>query len=457
MRWQALRPIARLGGVAAACVVVSTNPLLAQATAAQSRRPKPPSRIERLEAWLVASEGHEPGRADEPTRLFDSWRVDDFEWLQVDINVVLLLMDDPKLETFFEKAEGRRPQRQVFFSGFELKQLRTFAKAAAARGGDDTSVSVEERLVRNRNHLLKRGAILHTDVAILEQISGRIRPSRPDSGAREVTLYLPDGRQTGLGDDVGHREIARTMLDKIAPEPARDEMVRRWYIVTAAYWQGVFQLMPSHFTHALRLFPNDPDVLFLAGCLHESLAQPRIQEVMQTAAIPTGLTFDISSTRAELRDAEGLFRQALKARPDFVEARIHLGRVLGRRGQHAEAATLLRKAASTAKDRLLQYYAELFLGGEVEALGDRDEARVSYARAAALFPRAQSPQLALSLLSARDGNHAAAVGTIAPVLALPADTGERNDPWWTYHVSPGRTAQADLDDLYSRFLAEDRQ
>src|SRR5262249_19885711 len=152
--------------------------------------------------------------------------------------------------------------------------------------------------------------------------------------------------------------------DKVVPEAARDEFVRRWYRASAAYLAALGQLMPMHFTRGFRLFPDDADLLFFAGCLHESLAEPRIQEAMQSAAIPSDVRFDVSSRRAELREAESLFRKALKAKPEYVEARIHLGRVLGIRGEHAEAETLLRKAAADAKEPLLQYYAELFLGAE---------------------------------------------------------------------------------------------
>lgn len=39
---------------------------------------------------------------------------------------------------------------------------------------------------------------------------------------------------------------------------------------------------------------------------------------------------------------------------------IHLGRVLGLRGEHAETEELLRRAVADTKEPLLQYYANLF-------------------------------------------------------------------------------------------------
>ena len=439
---------------------------------------KPPSRIERLQAWLAASERHTPGNADDLAGLFDAWRPEDFEWLSIDVNVVLGLMGDPKLETFFRmpegappspftagtRVEGRSTPIQVLYSRAELTQLRAIAKAAAARRGEDPGIDPQDRFARNKNRILKRGALLHTDAAMLALSGARPAASRPDSPLREITLFLPDGRQSGMGDDVGHWEIASRLLDKVTPDPARDGMVRSWYIATAAFLQSQAQLSPLHFTRALHLFEHDADILFLAGCLHEALAEPRVQVVMQRAAIPRGVTFAVSSARVELRQAEGFFRKALDANPDLAEARIHLGRVLGLRGQRADAPAELRRAVSTVQDPLLLYYAELFLGDEAESLGDRDRARASYNRAAALYPRAQSPLLAISQLAKRDGNRDAARAAIDQLLTLSAESAggnpgnnDRDDPWWTYGRSPGRTANALLADMRREFLNEDRR
>jgi hypothetical protein len=71
-----------------------------------------------------------------------------------------------------------------------------------------------------------------------------------------------------------------------------------------------------------------------------------------------------------------------------------------------------------------------------------------------LYPEAQSPRLALSLLSALDGRHDDALATMAVVLGLPGE--RRNDPWWTYYNSQGRNAPEALGAVYMSFLNEDR-
>ena len=151
--------------------------------------------------------------------------------------------------------------------------------------------------------------------------------------------------------------------------------------------QSTLQIHPSHLARALQLFPADADLLFFNGCHHETLATPELQRMSRT--LPRELNGTIGSERSELRQAETFFRRALATTPNFAEARIRLGRVLGLQGRHAEAVDQLRAAPPT--DPLLAYYAAMFLGAEVEALGRSAEARGWYERAAALYPSAQSP------------------------------------------------------------------
>src|SRR5262249_12355491 len=161
----------------------------------------------------------------------------------------------------------------------------------------------------------------------------------------------------------------------------------------------------------LRLFPTDPEFLFQKACLHEALASPPVQSVIRTATIPPGVDIGVRSERSELETAERLLRQALTQDPTFAEARLRLHRVLARlrrggalarSGRHAAAAAELRQLSDDDLAPLEnRYFWALFLGAEEEALGRRDEARAAYAHAAELFPKAQSPQIALSHL-ARD-------------------------------------------------------
>jgi tetratricopeptide (TPR) repeat protein len=237
---------------------------------------------------------------------------------------------------------------------------------------------------------------------------------------------------------------------KTTPDPGADDTVRRWYLAGCAYMARLRRIDPAHFTRALELFSNDPDVLFFAAAAHEGFAGVRTQSVMRTMNVPRGVTFDVQSEGAELRLAEQLYKRALERNPNLVEARIRLGRVLGLRGRHEEALEQLRQGES-ATDPLLQFYAHLFQGAEFEALGNGAEARRSYERAAALHPTAQSPLFGLSRVADEAGDRVAARELIGRLLKLPPADSDRADPWWVYEFGYARVVDRLLAELRQRF------
>ena len=102
----------------------------------------------------------------------------------------------------------------------------------------------------------------------------------------------------------------------------------------------------------------------------------------------------------------------------------------------------------------MQYDGSLFTGDAAEALGRMDEARAAYERAAALYPMAHAPRLALSQLAARAGDTIAASQTLELVLSGSPDPAPDDDPFWTYHEAVGRDAEALLAEAYRALTAE---
>jgi len=116
----------------------------------------------------------------------------------------------------------------------------------------------------------------------------------------------------------------------------------------------------------------------------------------------------------------------------------------------------LERVVPALSDERLRYYAHLFLGEELAALGRRDGARSSFERAAALFASAQSPRLALSLLARRSGDRRGAQEAIRDVLRLPADESRRPDPWWQYDAPLQNEAEARLAELHAAWPTKER-
>jgi tetratricopeptide (TPR) repeat protein len=175
----------------------------------------------------------------------------------------------------------------------------------------------------------------------------------------------------------------------------------------------------AHLNAARFVFPSDPVIAFISGCLHEALSAPDLQMAGQYYARAGGRGGTIDSAEKNLDEATTYFRRAVEFDPDFVEARIHLGRVLRLQSHHDQSANELRRAIASAEDPLLAYFGHLFLADTEQARGHDDVARESALRAAGLFPRAQSPHLALAYLARRRGEREAAEraleGCVEPV------------------------------------------
>jgi tetratricopeptide (TPR) repeat protein len=297
---------------------------------------------------------------------------------------------------------------------------------------------------RVTSDLMKRGALLHADIAIARRtMMGYDLPLEPAGG-----YLVGDGEHLGAMGRTIHWSFARQLLDLVRPNPRDDEDVRLWYRATSAFlqaWHDYIEFQP-HLLRARAIFPNDAVFVLYAGTMHESFGEPRYQMaeveppttsevgmrggglVRQPSSQPVKL---VRSANEERGMAQDILRQALRLDGSLHEARIRIGRLTGLRGAHREAVDELRVALASPLPDTLEYWAQIFLGRSEQALGRRDEARTAYERAAALFPGAQSPRIALGQLAMETGSRAAAIASL-DVLTLPPDTMQRYDPWAHY-------------------------
>jgi hypothetical protein len=129
--------------------------------------------------------------------------------------------------------------------------------------------------------------------------------------------------------------------------------------------------------------------------------------------------------------------------------------VLDLLGKHAEAAAELRKGIGGLTDRQMLYYGGMFLGAAEEGLGNRDAARVAFEQAAELFPRAQSPLLALSQLARRYADRGGALRAMDRLFALEEEERDlQDDPWWSYYLAQARDADDLLEAMRRPYLSE---
>jgi tetratricopeptide (TPR) repeat protein len=293
------------------------------------------------------------------------------------------------------------------------------------------------------NDILKRGALLHTDVALRAPPILTWAANGDYLPLQRTIVQVTDGQQAGLEARVDHLDMARRLLELVTPDPRgdlratpeRDQSVRIWYRATMAALLDLGQLDITHTATALQLLPGESAVLLLAGAHHEALASRQYQSAVATRTL--GGVAVVGSEQDELRRAEELFRRALSADPEYLEARLRVGQVIGRLGRHAEALVELR-AASAVVDPVLGYYAQMLIGREEDALRNVASARAAYERAVALIARAQAPRLALSEIEMRNGNRAAAQRWLDDALSI--GSAPFADPWASYSWSAGRSA-----------------
>jgi len=443
--------------------------------------------IDRVHDWLEAIGDHAPGASDTALTSVASWPQRDVQTLWINVTVLITLMDEVRAPGFTATVGGLtlgrgranvftiqpegKPAKEIRYNPVQLRRLKLYACAAVAAVVCPETLKPDERPLGldrlttaaraarksgDSNFVLRRGAMLHADIAMSGEAERPFERESTSPAPRQMRLNILDGT---AADDVEigiHWIMGRLLLDDVIPAgerkpaPGRDAMVRDWYRATAAWMQDRESHDPAHLDRARALFPRDADILFLSGCQREAFAAPRIHGAVAGATLMPGYSFDIGSDRAELRRAEEYFRRALTARPDFGEARLRLGRVLLLRGQGPEASIELHRAAESAgvaADDQLLYYAHLLGGAAYEAIRRFDVARASYMKAAELYPAAQSPLLALSELATRRGERMAALRELQLVFALPQYAPERDDPWWQYFTSQVRDADALVEKL----------
>jgi hypothetical protein len=402
--------------LAIAAVLLTTGAVgLAQAPARLVERPG--GSVARAVEWLDAVLTHVPGEQDAALRRVAGWSSEAVRHLEVEVTAIRRLMRNPNTSGFFLPIDfDRRGGTEIRYSGRDRTELKEAAERAIRNGLDGADLAA-------------RGVLLHTDIAVLADGSGRV-------------LRHADGQRVDFDDDaVDHWRATRIFAGMIEKKDARFADLVLWSRASLAWLIAVQQWNAAHVRHAVDRYGDDADVRFLAGALHEMLAGARTQALVQGGGLPVNFEPRVGSRDAELADAGALFTRAIDLNPRHAEARLHYGRVLTLTGRAAAAVSELRRAAGEAQEPEQRYFAHMFLGAALEAVGPTAAAGDAYRAAAALFPQAQAPRLALSHLAYSTGQRGEAAAAIEPLLALPAGDDDRLDPWWAYLESPGRHAQ----------------
>jgi tetratricopeptide (TPR) repeat protein len=325
---------------------------------------------------------------------------------------------------------------------------------------DQVEIFLPQALAAIDAPTLIRALSMHTDIALAQQAT----MARPVVGSRTAVVLL-DGRPL---DQISRSQQWRLCWRLAAGLARRDRgpAVASWFRATGAVLQQLADcdLLRHHLDVALALFPQDAVIALYAGTLHQTFADPRVQQYMarrRVSPVPAHVRmigegpgfFGSPSLRqaqdgrlrvggegsapalpeatdVELARARDLFRRPLQLDPSLHEARIRLAHVLGDLGEHAQAVATARPALATTLVPFFEFYAAVILGRSEEHLGHYAAAGDAYARAAARFPGSESAELGRSRIALAQGRAGDAVAIAIGVVGPESD--EHADPWASY-------------------------
>ena len=409
-----------------------------------------------IQEWVASVSHHSPGSRDAAVAAVWAWTPEIRAQLPLELFERVLL--DRGLTTLSPTLEERR-----------IAQLAT-----------------DTRQTLGANEFFKRAAVLHTDAALLAppaSIESRgMGSTKGGVGAADsvTAVRLPvaqDGAYVGLILVDWNWRFARGLLDLLTPRPAADPFLGVWYHATTAHMlsQGRYAEAGAHLEHAAALLPNDPRIVFDRACLSEALGLPLSQRLLtmdqlillrepgfrkpSPFASPASRGQDVWSTPEGFvipteeqanAAAERLLRRTVQLDAAMLEAWVRLARLVDLRGRHQEADVALNRvfgSRSVLADSSVVFYAHLFAARANRAMGRLDVAKEHVQSALQLFPNAQSALLAASQLALLRADWLSAVGPMRRLSALPGEDGLRTDPWWDYHLGPGRDADRLLRDM----------
>jgi hypothetical protein len=134
-------------------------------------------RIGRLEQWFSAIASHRPGAVDEQVRLVNTWNQEQLRQIWIDVSTIVSLVREPDVSLFYvnepstRSGPGQQGQlsslatsrsTQVLYTVGELRRIRALVKRVSPTGQPGPE-----------NDIVKRGALLHADIALLTPVASR--------------------------------------------------------------------------------------------------------------------------------------------------------------------------------------------------------------------------------------------------------------------------------------------
>jgi tetratricopeptide (TPR) repeat protein len=248
---------------------------------------------------------------------------------------------------------------------------------------------------------------------------------------------------------ISSRQFVTNRPEPIGANPDHDAFEILWHKTVVGLLQWGMEDMATPYLDALapRVNPsrvsadghprlNDTRFVLQRAQIAEQRIMPG--SIAQIRRLPSA-PFAIGSQPAPVRNlVDEAIRQLTDAAkyPDIAdEAQVRKAVVLLRLGRAKEALPLAEHVYGRAADPVVNYFATLVQGRILEALDRPDDAAEAYKRALLLYPRAQSPLVAMAALRLKQNLRADSLEWASRARTTAA---EANDPWWDYWMGDFR-------------------
>jgi len=242
----------------------------------------------------------------------------------------------------------------------------------------------------------------------------------------ETELAMTQAKRSRWEDADSHFEEAWQISLLIEPPLRRLRFQRDWLLAAGLFnHQLIFVNLAeeafaraARFLHnAVRLYPDDLDVLLAAGSLLDWSGSLR------------------GGDPSHLKQAEELYSRARRLAPKEPEVLLRHGSVLEKLGREDEAAVpLVQVLKLDAKENLI-YRSRMALGGMAERDGRLSEAIVHYEAAANAIPSWQVAYVALGHALHDSGSHERAREVLDRALAIDMKSADETlGGWWSYEL-----------------------
>ncbi len=209
-------------------------------------------------------------------------------------------------------------------------------------------------------------------------------------------LYVKSGR-----NDQAIR-LVRGILSSAPPGAALDEAFNT--LGLACYYQRLYDDAIFELRRAIKLNPSNTNARFNLKTI-----RTRLEHFNAAKAY---------SRSGDRRQAIAEYRNAIDLDPRFIEARHRLGAELHEAGQHAEALTELRRAASISRSYRKLHEIWFTEGRTLVALGRGDDAFRSFTRAVEAKPGFAAAHDEIGQLHMARGDASAAVNSFIKAIGI---------------------------------------